>query len=561
MPSTLENPFYYLDNFQQVLEWVAARDADLLAPEESAFLDRFPRLPQPARALCVRMAIRKGELFRASKLQYPEIGDPLLAIGPLVEAGWVEPDPVVSIDELFSLLTKTELRALFPELDNCPESRKDEQLQWLRARHAGARPYRQWHGRAAEPVWRLRIKPWCERLRLMFFGNLNQDWSEFVLADLGRVRYEQVPLASTARGFQARPDLDHYMALHACRTLLHDGCAPAGITQQLPAPLANPWLEGRRQKLLFLCGRQHERLQQWDEALACYRDCSWPGARARAIRVLEKQDRPQEALALLAQAQAAPEDEAERQQLARVAPRLARQLGLPAARKPRTSVTSVDLRLPPPPEPMPVEYVVRAHLAQCGAPVFYVENTLANALFGLLCWGAIFAPVAGAFFHPFQRGPADLYASDFVARRRALFSACLAELDDGRYQDTIRRTFAEKNGVASPFVHWDALSFELIELALACIAPRDLRLWCERILADVRNNRCGFPDLIQFWPEERRYAMIEVKGPGDRLQDNQLRWISYCGQHGLPVSVCYLAWDDTPAITPAMPAPAASRCG
>ncbi|MES2350916.1 MAG: VRR-NUC domain-containing protein, partial [Pseudomonadota bacterium] len=33
-----------------------------------------------------------------------------------------------------------------------------------------------------------------------------------------------------------------------------------------------------------------------------------------------------------------------------------------------------------------------------------------------------------------------------------------------------------------------------------------------------------------------------VKGPGDRLQDNQLRWIAYCAAHEMPVSVCYLQW-------------------
>lgn len=31
----------------------------------------------------------------------------------------------------------------------------------------------------------------CDRLRLMFFGNLHQDWSEFVLADLGIYTYEK----------------------------------------------------------------------------------------------------------------------------------------------------------------------------------------------------------------------------------------------------------------------------------------------------------------------------------------------------------------------------------
>jgi hypothetical protein len=37
--------------------------------------------------------------------------------------------------------------------------------------------------------------------------------------------------------------------------------------------------------------------------------------------------------------------------------------------------------------------------------------------------------------------------------------------------------------------------------------------------------------------------MIEVKGPGDRLQDNQLRWIEYCATHEMPVAVCYLQWE------------------
>jgi hypothetical protein len=36
--------------------------------------------------------------------------------------------------------------------------------------------------------------------------------------------------------------------------------------------------------------------------------------------------------------------------------------------------------------------------------------------------------------------------------------------------------------------------------------------------------------------------MIEVKGPGDRLQDNQLRWLDFCAEHGMPVQVCYVQW-------------------
>ena len=84
----------------------------------------------------------------------------------------------------------------------------------------------------------------------------------------------------------------------------------------------------------------------------------------------------------------------------------------------------------------------------------------------------------------------------------------------------------------------------MLDLALACIPAAHLKKAFERILLDIKSNRSGFPDLIQFWPAEQRYRMIEVKGPGDRLQDNQLRWIAYCAQHAMPVSVCYLQWQE-----------------
>lgn len=59
---------------------------------------------------------------------------------------------------------------------------------------------------------------------------------------------------------------------------------------------------------------------------------------------------------------------------------------------------------------------------------------------------------------------------------------------------------------------------------------------------DLRENRAGLPDLIQFWPLEQRYRMIEVKGPGDRLQDNQRRWLDYCRSVDIPVTVCHVRW-------------------
>jgi len=194
-----------------------------------------------------------------------------------------------------------------------------------------------------------------------------------------------------------------------------------------------------------------------------------------------------------------------------------------------------------------VEQRARDRLAQDaeGSAVHYVENGLVNALFGLLCWKAIFAPIAGAFFHDFQYGPADLASGRFYRRRCREFAECFAELESDRYKATIRRYFAEKAGIQCAFVDWRLLNKSLLERALACIPPAHLRLWFEWIVSDVQGNRAGFPDLVQFWPQERRYRMIEVKGPGDRLQDNQRRLLEYCLTHQMPVAVCKVRWSDS----------------
>jgi len=544
MRKVLENAFYYLDNFHRVLEWISERYGDLLSPEEHAFIGAFCALPRPSRALFVRMVMRKGSHFRASKLNYAEIGCPVEAARHLLPTGWIASDPVLSLDELFDLLLKHEIAAAFSLSQHEKGARKAEQLDALRAQYDDARPFSSWYRDSGDTVYSILVKPLCDRLRLIFFGNLRQDWTEFVLSDLGVFKYEQVEFSSAARGFRHRRDVDDYLDLHLCKQRFEAGDTLAEVLAALPpSPFDNDWLNSRRERLLFQIAQHVEKEQDWMSAHDLYARCRFPGARARAIRVLEKDGQYQRALALLDEARQAPESDAERQQIARIAPRLARKLGLQKdANRRRPPVRRLDLCLPMPQEDWWVEGVVRDHLMRAEAPVFYVENALINALFGLLCWRAIFSAIPGAFFHPFHRGPADLHSADFAPRREQAFRDCLAELDSGTYRATILATYAAKAGVQSPFVIWEALSEELLALALDCIPAAHLRKWCDRILQDIKANRTGFPDLIQFWPAERRYNMIEVKGPGDRLQDNQLRWIEYCAAHEMPVSVCYLQW-------------------
>jgi hypothetical protein len=540
----LTNPLYYLDNFHLVLDWVEQRYGDIAGDDERAFIAAFRALPQPSRALLVRLVMRRGELFRATKLAYDEIGPVDDAAAPLLALGWLDAAPPLHLDDLFRLFLKAELEAMFPRLAAVP--RKADQHALLREDPGfeDARPLAEWHPLAGERVWRVAVGAQCERLRLLFFGNLHQDWTAFILSHLGVMKYEQVAFPPDARAFQRLGDVDDYIALQRCRDAFEAGLPLDDVMAAMPPPFANTWLQGRRARLLFGIAQQYERASEWNTALHLYRHCAWPGARCRAIRVLELLECHADALALAGQAQAQPESDAETQQLARMLPRLRRKAGLPKppATKARAAPRT-DLLLPHPGE-LHVEEAVRLHLAaqDAAAPAYYVENALANSLFGLLCWDAVFAAVPGAFFHPFHSGPADLHYPDFHARRKHLFDDLLGRCDRGEHAAVIRANYAAKAGTVSPFVYWGLLTPELLDLALDCIPPAHLRKWCERMLQDIKAHRNGFPDLIRFWPAERRYEMIEVKGPGDRLQDNQLRWLDFCALHEMPVSVCYVQW-------------------
>jgi len=544
MPDLLPNPLYYLDNFQRVVSWISDHHDDLLTPSERDFLAAFVEVPEVSRALLVRMVMRKGDVFRTDRLHYEEIGCPLAAAVPLVEQGWVDDRPVLECEALCRLVTKPELRHhLAPYLPAGSLSKAD-MLSVLGQASLPSRPFDEWCPDATDRVFRLGVKDFCERLRVMFFGNARQDWSEFVLADLGIYRYEVIEISPASRAFGSRQDVDDYLHLHRCRERLDAGEPVHSVLDDIPANAhANPWLEARRGKLLLALGMQLEREGALSQALQVHAQNAYAGARVRCIRVLEKLGQRDAALELASAVQARPESECEAQQAGRILTRLRRALGhATAGRRKAAAYDRMDLILPASDNFTSVERRVQAHLTSAQAPVHYVENTLLNALFGLLCWDAIYAPLPGAFFHSFHAAPADLHQPGFQTRRADLFATCLARLDSPAYLEIIRERFHAKQGIQSRFVAWGILDEALLEQALACLPAAHLKKIFERMLDDLRDNCTGLPDLVQFLPDERSYRMIEVKGPGDRLQDNQKRWLDFFMAHGMPVTVCYVQW-------------------
>lgn len=545
----LSDPLYYLVNFDTVVAWVGGHHGDLLEPRERARLAAYQALPQASRALLVRLVMRSGQLFRVAKLSYPELGEPVQqALVPLLAGAWLDSQPLIVLEDLFRLYTRGEcLEGFAGEVAWAGLGRSVSKKDLLAHLAAGApepRPLQQWWPDSTGQVVALRDEALFQRLRLMFFGNLRQGWSEFVMAELGHQVFEPVPFTPRSRAFDARHQVDSYLAMQACRDDLEAGVPAAQVWSRLPPAPDNPWLESRRARLLFELGRLAERQDEPGLALEAYAASGHREARLRQLRLLERRGDLARAHALASEALDDPRNESERRGLERLLKRLARKLGAGAPRSGRPVVIPSQTLTLPRPAAGSVEGAVLAALDRPEAPVAYVENTLLNGLFGLLCWPALYAPLPGAFFHPFHSAPADLYREDFVARRQDLFRDCLAALRDGSYRDHILATAAAKRGVTSPFLHWPVLQPSLLELALDCVPAAHLKLCFERMLDDLRHHRSGLPDLVQFLPQEASYRMIEVKGPGDRLQDHQRQWLEFGLGHGMPMAVCYVRWQE-----------------
>jgi len=540
---------YYLTNFQFMVDWVLQRYTDLLSADEHQFIAAFQQLTPTSQCLLVRLSGRKGPLFRRDKLHYAEIDSIEQAAQELIAAGLLSSDRLLSINDAADLLTKVELLNLFSQdLSGTKQARKEVLVGQLGERYSEPKIWQDWTNHQLGMVYHLDNQVIISNLLLLFFGNAYQDLTEFVLQDLGLYRYENYTIDHQHRVFKNRAELEQYQLLIQLRERLEQADTTEQLIQiadQLPESSTSIRLERRRARLCNQLAYKLERASEHLLALSLYTQSHLPPARERRIRLLEKQGDFSAAWQLLNELLQTPCDEHELQVAQRMAPRLAKKLGEAAVKKTRSSVVEQHLVLPRTIDVegnfLRVEEVVRQHLDQPESPCFYVENLLLSGLFGLWLWPEMFRGIDGAFANPFQAAPLDLYQENFSTNRPGI-NQLWQLLDENQYQDHIRQVWREKNGITNHLVHWQFLDQALLDLALHSIPATHLKAIFERLLFDIKNNRSGLPDLIQFFPSTNSYRMIEVKGPGDRIQDNQQRWLDYFAANAIPAEVWYVDW-------------------
>lgn len=527
---------YYKDNFDRLLATVVERYDDLLADEDRAFVAAYQRLDVSSARLLVRLYTRKGPTFRLNKLSYAEIPDLNAAVDTLAATDLLDANPALNAGEVARLLTLIELRTL--DWVPNPKRSKTELLAELD----------EWHELRCANAWALHetlIQPqhWLtlRRLQLLYFGNEYQSLTDFVLSDLGLFQYENYPLGKANRWFEHSEELQQHLLIGDLKSAIYEA-REAGDVDAL-AELAEPilqidWLGTANPRADRLANQLGFRLEQWgapELALQLFQTNDQPPARERRCRIHYKAKRFVAAQEELDAIRSDPKDATEARFITRFAPRLAKKLKLKIDRIPAPVLIEQTHSWPQ--DEGSVEQQVCTRLDDA----YWLENLLPLGVFGLIHWQWIFQPVAGAFHHPFQQGPADLYEPDFLARR-GLSNQCLyAELTPALARQQIEQNWDQKVGRQNPFVHWAALDKDLVLRAFDALPWEHWLAIFKHLWLDLKRHRAGFPDLFQFTATGGRF--IEVKGPGDRLQDNQRDWLAVFEQAGIDAEVWYIGYE------------------
>lgn len=527
---------YYKDNFDRLLATVVERYDDLLSDEDRAFIAAYQNLELASARLLVRLYTRKGPTFRQSKLSYAEIPDLDNAIDELAGTALLDADPRLTAVEVAQLLTLAELR----QLDWVPNPKlaKSELVAelegWDEVRCAS-----DWHikDRLVQPQHWLTLR----RLQLLYFGNEYQSLTDFVLSDLGLFQYEDYPLGKANRWFEHSDELEQHLLIGELKSAVYEAREAGDIAAlvELAEPiLQTNWLGTAKARADRLANRLGFRLEQWGEpelALQLFQTNDQPPARERRCRIHYKAERFVAAQEALDAIRSEPKDATEARFISRFAPRLAKKLKLKI--EPIPAPVLIEQTHSWPQGEGSVEQLVCARLDDA----YWLENLLPLGVFGLIHWQWIFQPVAGAFHHPFQQAPADLYEPDFLARRGTRTQQIYGELTEAQARQLIAENWDAKVGRQNPFVHWGALDKELTLRAFDALPWAQWLAIFKHLWLDLKRHRAGFPDLFQFTETGGRF--IEVKGPGDRLQDNQRDWLAVFEQAGIDAEVWYIRYE------------------
>ncbi|KDQ61078.1 hypothetical protein JAAARDRAFT_571662 [Jaapia argillacea MUCL 33604] len=190
-----------------------------------------------------------------------------------------------------------------------------------------------------------------------------------------------------------------------------------------------------------------------------------------------------------------------------------------------------------------VEILALQYYESLGFRGFHSEGSIVRTIFGLLFWDIIFADVPGAFETPYQTAPLDIAEDSFYLARQDLIERRLADIKAGEARQILEAADDKYRATQTwcVGVRWDLFEKQDLAEIVECLGGRSLEVICRLMCEDYSGRSGGVPDLLVWNVHSQECKFVEVKGPGDTLQENQKIWINELLRSGTSVEVCHIA--------------------
>ncbi|WP_423187560.1 exonuclease domain-containing protein [Alishewanella sp. d11] len=567
---------YYLQHFNELLQFVALHYQGVLTEESQAYLADFTALDRPCQQLLVRMLNRKGTVFADVELAYTEIGavQPLLQL--LEQAGFIAPLRTADLADFWLRVTKDTLWQLLQlaqaELPAAIAVKKSQTKPLLLG--AALRLPVDWLALIAklpQHYVSLQRLDALHYLYFLYFGRVEPNLSLFTLRDLGIRQTGQFKQQFTPRFTEPAQALLAYQLAKAKPAIIELGKAlkkqpdnaESLLSQWLtevakwPLPADNALLLKRSERSYQL-GKLAEQYQLTDFAIAFYQQSNAFPASERLVRLYAQQGRASgdqtQCRQYLQQLLADPscdeewlfaddfyrrkfaDDSSDAKSGVKSAARRRSQLTQLLHEAPQVGVDELYLGK--------AEQGLMAHYTAQGYRVFHAENNLWLALFALWFWHELFEHHDSTLHNPFERQPRNLASGDFYQQFKNEIEQKLTQLATPSAISTLLSALTAHYGKANNLFFWHVDLAEQL-LPLVQYAPRvnsesGLVPILRAMAQDFNRHSSGYPDLMLI--KDQQLQFIEVKAPGDKIQRHQLARLLALQNAGFNARIEKLQW-------------------
>lgn len=547
-------PKYYHEYFGYVLAFVLKMYEPVLNENEIGFLKNYQDLSEDAQCLFIRFSNRSKSFFRVQSLSYTEIQDIPAVLEELLDKQFVEhlcDTHTAHAAEIMDLFTKPEhlefTRRLGPDVMPSKSIKKPDLVRWLLYEYDFIDLINLIC--ETEPVVKVSYEGEVMLMKFLFFGNRYADMTEFVIRDLGHVRFQSFDEEHLAIQFETRKDVDDTLMVSLMKETFDQ------IKQELPPEEIFDWFMNWQVGIsgnlspkalpsyhLFVLrvGAWLERKKMLSQALTIYQLTSDAPSRERRVRLLYNLGETDEALALCEEIAENPKNADERYFCQDFQEKILN-------KKKRTVKRTTQALKSADAIEVPVTYRYQVELGaihyykEQGFQAFFSENEPWRSLFGLLFWDIIYDTNVQAIHNPLQRVPSDFFLPDFYYKRSSQLKERMeSAATKQQIEEIVTKTYEDKFGTTNVLVSWYDGSLEKVLTLISLLTPQQVHAILLEIAYNLRENTRGFPDLL-VW-NEQEYAFIEIKSPTDHLSSRQLHWQHFFAEHGVQSRIVRVNW-------------------